>query len=360
MEQGGAFEQRAMALAPLCPDEVLVRIMGVGICHTDLIVRDQVIPVSLPAVLGHEGAGIVETVGSSVEDLAPGDAVVLSFMSCGVCPRCLGGEPAYCAKMPALNFLGSRLDGSKAFAAPDDHISSHFFHQSSFATYAVAHRRNAVKVDGKLDVAMLGPLGCGIQTGAGAVLNVLAQTGGGSLLVIGAGAVGLSGVMAGAVHGYEKIVVIDPLAARRDFALKLGAHAAHDPSEPGLAERLAADPFENVLDTSGHPAALAMACAATAVRGTCVLVSSPSVPGQTFALRFGLFVQKGITLRGVIEGDADPHVFIPQLLTLYADGRFPFDRLIRRYDFADINEAIADQKEGRCVKPVLIMPAHAH
>lgn len=354
-EKGGSFSLRSLPLAQLRRGEVLVRIAGVGICHTDLVARDQVIPVRLPAVLGHEGAGVVEAVGDGVTDVAVGDRVVLSFMSCGECPRCHAGETAYCVKMPLLNFSGSRPDGSSAFAPPDDNVGSHFFYQSSFATYAVAHQRNAVKVDPDIDLALLGPLGCGIQTGAGAVFNVLAPTGGRSLLVIGGGAVGLSAVMAAVALGYERIAVIDPMDARRELAIEIGAHAVHSPAEEGLAERFAAAPFENVLDTSGNSAALELACASTALRGTCALVASPSVPGQTFALRFGLFVQRGITLRGVIEGDADPHSFIPYLLQLRREGRFPFDKLIQLYDFADINRAIADQKEGKCVKPVLVM-----
>src|SRR5262245_31404181 len=177
-------------------DEVLVRMVGVGICHTDLIVRDQYYPTPLPAVLGHEGAGVVERVGARVTKVQPGDHVVLSYLSCGTCPNCQRGQMFYCPQLFALNFGGGRLDGSKALRRRDSAISSHFFGQSSFATRAIANQRNAVKVSPDAPLHLLGPLGCGIQTGAGAVMNSLNPRAGSSIAVFGAGAVGTSAIMA--------------------------------------------------------------------------------------------------------------------------------------------------------------------
>ncbi|CAA9465527.1 MAG: Perillyl-alcohol dehydrogenase, partial [uncultured Rubrobacteraceae bacterium] len=122
--------------------EVLVRIVGVGVCHTDLIVRDQWYPVPLPAVLGHEGSGVVERVGPGVEKVGPGDRVVLSFDHCGHCANCLQGKPSYCATFFERNFGGGRPDGSTAFAKDGQALHSHFFGQSSFATYALASQNS--------------------------------------------------------------------------------------------------------------------------------------------------------------------------------------------------------------------------
>ena len=151
-------------------DEVLVKIVSCGVCHTDAVSRDQLIPIPLPAVLGHEGAGVVEAVGKSVKGIKPGDHVVLSFSSCGRCRNCLTGKPYVCDDFNALNFGGILNDGTKRLSQGGKEIST-FFGQSSFATYATVNQRNAVVVDKDVDLEIVGPLGCGFQTGAGTVLN---------------------------------------------------------------------------------------------------------------------------------------------------------------------------------------------
>lgn len=182
-------------------NEVLVRIVATGLCHTDISVRDQHLPVPLPAVLGHEGAGVVEKVGPAVTELAVGDHVVLTVDSCGKCPNCLGGLPTYCYQALPLNFSGRRADGSSTIHCDGVDISGNFFGQSAFAGYAIANERNAVKVPKDVDLALLGPLGCGIQTGAGTVMNKLKPGIGSSIAVFGVGAVGLSAIMAARVVG---------------------------------------------------------------------------------------------------------------------------------------------------------------
>ncbi len=171
------------------PDEVQVRLVATGVCHTDAIVRDQWYPTPLPAVLGHEGTGIVEKAGSAVTGIAPGDHVVLSFASCGACANCISGHPAYCADFAMRNFGGARKDGSMAFRAEDGSaVSSHFFGQSSFADVTNVAERSPVKVSETAPLDILGPLGCGVQTGAGAVLNVLKPKPGSSFVLSGTGA----------------------------------------------------------------------------------------------------------------------------------------------------------------------------
>jgi aryl-alcohol dehydrogenase len=307
-------------------------------------------------VLGHEGSGVVEQVGAGVIGLAPGDHVVLSFDSCGHCPSCDDHAPAYCHDWFAYNFGGGRSDGTTALAAPDGTaIHSHVFGQSSFATHAVVHARNAVKVDADLPLDLLGPLGCGIQTRAGAVLNELRPRAGASIAVIGTGAVGLSAI-AGLRHcrgrggrsgGYQS-------GARR-LAQELGATHGFDARAASLADhaRAAGLPqgFDCVIDTTGRPDVVNAAMAALAPRGQMALVGAYG-PGD-IAADATFLMSGGRVIRGVVEGGADPQVFIPELLAHYRAGRFPFDKLVRFFAFDEIAEAIAQGEAGHVVKPVL-------
>jgi len=168
------FTVEALSLDAPRDTEVMVRIAGVGLCHTDVVVRETSEAwYPFPAVLGHEGAGIVEAVGSEVWSVKQGDVVVLSFASCGACRPCRTASPAHCDAMLALNFRGRRPDGSTALHDAAGPVSSHFFGQSSFASHVIADASNVVRVDDDLPLDLLGPLGCGIQTGAGAVFHSL-------------------------------------------------------------------------------------------------------------------------------------------------------------------------------------------
>ena len=171
-------------------DEVLVRNVATGICHTDIAVRDH--PRATPLVLGHEGAGIVVEVGERVTKVKPGDHVVLNFLSCGQCTSCVRGHPYYCHSLSSLNFGGTRPDGSSPLTQNGDIVFGSFFGQSSFATHSIAFERNVVKVSKDDPLELLGPLGCGVQTGAGAVINALHPRAGSSIAVFGSGSVGLS------------------------------------------------------------------------------------------------------------------------------------------------------------------------
>src|SRR5690349_19689108 len=172
--KGGPVGIETLSLEGPRRDEVLVQVVATGMCHTDMVARDQVYPVPHPIVLGHEGAGIVEAVGEHVRKVGPGDHIVLSFLPCGHCRACLEGAPASCENFNAYNFSGQRPDGSHALRDEQGReLNDRFFGQSSFAAYAIANERNVVKVRKDAPLELLGPLGCGIQTGAGAVLNAL-------------------------------------------------------------------------------------------------------------------------------------------------------------------------------------------
>lgn len=337
-------------------DEVTVRMVASGVCHTDAIVRDQWYPTPLPAVLGHEGAGIVEAVGADVTDLKVGDKVVLAPASCGVCEHCISGHPQYCVEFYDLNFGGSRKDGSKMFSDNGAEISSNFFGQSSFASMTNVRARNAVKVDEDAPLDLLGPLGCGIMTGAGAVLNVLKPSPGESVVIFGTGAVGLAGMLAAIASGATTVIMVDIVQSRLDFAKELGATHVVNSKE--------ADPIEAVreitggrgalyaLDTTGVPPVFSQMTKSLALRGHGVLVGAAKL-GTEAPFDIGTLLTSGITVSMVIEGDAVPREFIPKLISLYKRGLFPFDKLVKHYDFSEINQAFVDSENGTTIKPIL-------
>lgn len=357
---GAAPQIEPVTLSDPRENEVCIAIRAVGVCHTDMVMRDGLLPVPQPVVLGHEGAGVVQAVGSAVTGLAVGDHVVLSFSHCGSCGSCVEHEPAYCHNWFPLNFLGSRLDGSTALTdSKGEPIHSHVFGQSSFASHAIVPATNTIKVDKALPLELLGPLGCGIQTGAGAVLNAMKVRSGSSVAIIGVGAVGLSAVMAAKIAGASTIVALDINMARVAFAQTIGAtHGfqadAADMSAHAAASGCAAG-FDYIIDTTGITAVCNAAIAGLAPRGELALVGA-YVPGENINIDATFAMSGGRVVRGVVEGSANPATFIPQLITYYQEGRFPFDRLIEMFAFADIAAAIEAGETGRVIKPVVRMP----
>lgn len=353
--QGASFHIESLELGELRRDEVLVAVAAVGICHTDLICRDQWYPVPLPAVLGHEGAGTVVGVGTSVAKVEVGDRVAISFNSCGACPTCQTGRPAYCHDFFARNFGSSRPDGTTALARAGSPIHSHFFGQSSFATHAVATEGNVTRLDQDIPLDLVAPFGCGIQTGAGAVLNVLRPQAGMSIAVFGVGAVGLAAVMAARIAGCTTIVAVDVREPRLALARDLGATHLVEGGETDAVEavkRITGGGVDVSLEASGSPAALRQAVDCTVATGTCGIVGAPAF-GTEVSLDVNVLLTGGRVVRGIVEGESVPDVFIPRLVSLWQQGRFPVERLITHYDFDRIDEAARDAEEGRVVKPVL-------
>jgi aryl-alcohol dehydrogenase len=339
------------------PTEILVRVVATGVCHTDMVVRDQHLPTPFPVVLGHEGAGVVEQVGSAVRNAAPGDHVVMTFNSCGECPSCRDQESAYCHEFFPRNFFATRPDGSTALSADGEPVHSHFFGQSSFATHALCHDRNVVRVPRDLALDSLGPLACGVQTGAGAIMNALRVTTGKSLAVFGTGSVGLSAIMAARALGSAPIVAVDTNDARLEFAREIGATHCLNPRAASVGEELTGITGYGVdfaLDTTGLSAVIEQAVASLAPRGTCgILGASPM--GSQLRLDEVHFMSGGRRLLGIVEGSSEPQRFIPQLLELHRSGRFPFERMLRFYAFDEINQAMSDSETGQAIKPILRM-----
>ena len=351
----GTFSLETLTLAEPADDEVRVRLAGTGICHTDLNIRDGGLPFPLPAILGHEGAGIVEAVGANVTHVQPGDAVVLSFAACGHCDACRHARPPYCDDGHTLNFSGQRSGGS-AYAAPDGSpVSGRFFGQSSFATHTLAHHSCVVRVAGDLPIATLGPLGCGLQTGAGAVLNVLQPQAGSSIAVFGVGAVGMAAVMAARIAGCTTIIAVDRNRERLQLALELGAtHGIDATSErPGrrIAE-LSGGGVHYSVECSGVPEVLAQAVRVLRIGGSCAMLGLPAAAAEVSLPMLHLL--NGRSVRGVMEGDSDPARFIPQLIDYWRQGRFPFERLVQSFPLREINEAIAAVERGGVIKAILV------
>ena len=349
------FEIAELELDEPRDDEVLVEISAVGICHSDLTMK-QVWPEAIsPIVLGHEGAGVVVATGAGVSTTRPGDHVVLSYRSCGACSECSAGYPAYCRDFRAMNGIGSRPDGSATMRRANGPVYGSYFGQSSFASHALAYESNVVVIDPALDLQIAAPLGCGVQTGVGTVLGVLQPGEDASLVVFGAGAVGLSAVMAAAATGVGTIVAVDPVPERRALAVELGASMALDPAgDPVVAavRELTDGGATHAIDTTAKGAVINQAIEALAPRGTLALLGI-GIPA--FELNVRELISAGKTVRGVIEGEAVPRRFIPRLLDLHADGRLPVEKLIQTYEFDAIDTAFADAASGRTIKPVLVL-----
>lgn len=346
---GEPLALRDVELGPPRPDEVLVRLTSVGICATDL---EFATFMDAPAVLGHEGAGVVEQVGDHVTSVAPGDHVALSHTSCGRCRPCLTGSPGYCLSFDALNFSGRRPDGSSAVSLGGTEINAHFLGQSSFADHVIAPSRAVVPIGKDADLTLAGPFGCGFQTGAGGVLNVLRPSPGSSIAIFGAGAVGVASILAAVLSGCTTVAAVDLNAERLATARSLGATHGVTGGEDAAGElrSIAPDGFDFVLDTTGRADVLRTAVEALAPLGRCGVIGVGPSEEMSFDWRS---VLNGRTITGIIGGGGIPQVFVPELLRLHAAGRFPVDRIVGHFPFERIGEAVEAAKRGTVGKAVL-------
>lgn len=352
-DKAAPYSVETVELAPPGPRELLVRVVAVGMCHTDMLPRAPELPLPLPLIGGHEAAGVVEAVGEGVAAAAAGDHVVVSFDSCGACAACTAGQPAYCETFMIRNLFGRRLDGSTGVTdAGGADISSRWFGQSSFATHALATERNVVVVDPSLPLEVLAPLACGIQTGAGSILSALDVQPGSAVAVYGAGAVGLSAVMAAKVAGASTIIAVDLHQHRLDLASELGATHVIDGSASDVVGQVLAASGGGAgyaLDTTGVPGVILGALQGLRMTGKLAMVGA-----QQGDLVLDGSALLGKTALGVFEGSVVPQEFIPRLIALWQDGRFPFDRLVETFPLSQINEAEQASVSGKVIKPVLL------
>ncbi len=353
------FEVEQIEVDPPRRGEVLVRVVATGVCHTDALARHGDMPFPPPGVLGHEGAGVVEEVGAGVEELEPGDHVVIGWPWCGRCPSCLDGQPRYCAMLGPLVAGGARADGSTAVRGADGSpLHSHFFGQSSFATYALTDATSLVRVPDDVPIELLGPLACGIGTGAGAVLNVLRPPLGSSVAVYGAGAVGLAAVMATRSTGATRVVAVDRHPARLELARELGAtHVVNvsDVDPVAAVHDACSGPADFALECTGVVDVLRQAADSVGMRGTCALIGGAPA-GASFTLDHQRTLW-GKRVVGILGGEGRSSVLIGSLIELHRQGRFPYDRLVTVYPLEEVEQAIAASASGAVVKPVLRMPS---
>lgn len=350
---GAPFVVDRVRLPRLVGNQVLVRVEAVGICHADLGARAGDFPVPYPVVLGHEGCGVVVGVGPAVTAIRPGQRVVLTFDSCGSCSQCRADRPSRCVHLLTRNWTGDTASPRAAGASADVHVG--FFGQSAFAEYAIAGERNAIPVDTTLSAELLAPLGCGVQTGFGAVRNVLRPVPGDVVAVFGAGAVGLSAVMACSDVGGITVVVVDPDPARRALAQELGASVAVDADAGDPADAIRQrfpGGVQGAVECSGRTSAFAAAVLSCGTGGTTVVVGAPPF-GTLAGLDVADVVNSSKRIVGSVEGDSVPGESIPHLVGLIERGRLPVDRLVTTYPLAEIERAAQDMATGRVVKPVL-------
>jgi aryl-alcohol dehydrogenase len=332
-------------------NEILVELTATGVCHSDVAVAEQILPLPPPIVLGHEGAGFVREVGSAVMGYQPGDPVVLTFDSCGQCPSCATGVPGYCDAFAALNFAGVRPDGSALVEDRGAQTVRTFFGQGSFATHAIVHARNTIRVRRDAPLKFLGPLGCGMMTGAGTVLNVLKPDRNASLVIAGAGAVGFAAMFAARIAGCRRILMIDRVKARLDLARELAPIETLDTSGTDLDTALSSfGAVELTIDTTGVPRVIEALIRNLKVRGQLILLGASPEKVMTTDI---LHLISGRSIRGVVEGDSDPAHFIPYLVDRFLEGQFPLDRISQFYPFGQINTAIGDGVGGKTIKPVV-------
>lgn len=347
------FALEELELSEPGPNDILVHIVGVGLCHTDVKALEGSMRVPKPVVLGHEGAGIVERTGERVTKVKPGDHVVLTYDSCGACRACSGGDPAYCEQTGALNFRDARENEPGFFRKGNDSIHGHFFGQSSFSSYAIARPQNTIPVRKDAPLEILGVLGCGVQTGAGAMMNSLGAKAGESVAIFGVGPVGLSAVMAAVICGCAEIVAVDVLESRLAMAKQLGATrcvlASANVKTAEEIRRLVPGGVNCAFDTTGRADSYQQSLVSLATKGRFGFIT---VPAGAFELNLAAMMLGGLSIRGIVQGDSLPDAFIPRLIDLHMSGRFPFDKLVTSYPFEQIDQAIEDQASGRVVKPV--------
>lgn len=338
------------------PREVLVRIEACGICHLDVAVKSLHTPLTLPRVLGHEGAGVVEAIGRDVTHVVPGDHVVMSYGSCGTCRHCSSGSPAYCVDSFDINFRGQRGRGA-THSIGGRAIDAGFFAQSSFSTHAIATDRNTIRVNRDLPLELMAPLGCGFQTGMGSVLIGLRPGAGDSIAVFGCGSVGMAAIIAARISGCAKIVAVDTKPQRLSLAIEMGAtHAVDGTVQDVLSEIsvITGRGADFAFDTTGVPDVVDQALQCLRIRGVLGLVA-PSKPGQKLAFESRSVVSSGKTVRGIIQGDAVSSEFIPRMIDFYRRGELPLRRLVTTFGFDEINEAIEGITRGDVLKAVLTM-----
>ncbi len=340
------------------PGEVLVKVAAAGVCHSDYHFMNGDLPIKLPCVLGHEGAGVVEEVGENVSAVKPGDHVVMVFRaSCGRCAFCQRGTPALCAMGGQLRNSGFLLDGTSRFHRPGVELH-HFLGVSCFAERTVVPEQGVVKIKPEVPFEVAALMGCAVLTGIGAVTNTAMVEPGSNVLVIGAGGVGLNVVIGAQLAGANQIIVADLLDSKLELARSFGAthviNAREQDVVAGVRELTGGDGADYAFEVIGNPKTMATVFQAVRRGGTAVGVGIPPF-GSEMTINAGELVYGEKTLKGSYYGTSRPHADVPRLLDLYLAGRIPLDRLISRsYPLAEVNQAYDALLAGEVARSVLL------
>ncbi|KAH6629378.1 chaperonin 10-like protein [Boeremia exigua] len=357
------FKLQPIILDEIRDDEVLVEMKYSGICHTDIVLQQGLLPmVEFPAVFGHEGAGFVRGIGSKVKNksLRVGDAVLLSFNTCGTCKPCSNGHPAFCHTHAAVNHNAVRLTDRSTPARTKDgqSVRSQYFGHSSFSKMSIVNEKCVVACDYPDQMNIYAPIGCGFQTGAGTVLNVLKPGRYDSLVVFGLGSVGLTALMAAKYMGVGQIIAVDIVQEKLQMAKELGATDTINSKEQSdivgaikkVSKSGAGATF--AIDCTGVLRVIEDMVASLAPQGTAAVVGVPP-PDAKISIDPLMFLLDNKKLIGVIEGDSNPADFIPQLMELHQNGAFPIEKLCRTYPVEKLEDAIHDLHTGNVIKPVI-------
>lgn len=362
-EVGGSWQVEDLELDDPQDNEVMIQVMASGLCHSDDHFVTGDIPVTLPMVGGHEGAGVVVKVGSKVSRVKVGDRVATLFIpACGTCKYCARGMSYICNNGAGMEH-GRGMDGTARFHRASDGLDiGGVTRLGTFSNYLVCHESQAVQLpdDVPFEVACL--VSCGVATGWGAAVNGGPVRPGDVVLVMGVGGVGMNAVQGAAHAGADHVLVAEPVDWKRDAALKFGATEAFpsiDAARGRIAELTNGQGVDVAIVTVGRVDGelLGEAFEVTGKAGTCVLVSVGSHEKSVTASPQD-FTNFSKRIQGVLYGLCNPIVDIPRLLQMYKEGRIKLDELItRRYDVTQMNEAYADMHAGNNIRGVLI---HSH
>ncbi|GAB1729545.1 hypothetical protein NU195Hw_g180t1 [Hortaea werneckii] len=346
--------------------ELLVDIVAASLCHSDVKAAQGSFHMKPPMILGHEAAGYVRAIGKSVSYVKPGDAVVLAYAHCGQCRRCLSGRQPYCENMFALNFGGGRGShgGLVVRDANGERLNGMFFGQSSMSRIALVRESSCVKVEcSREELQKFASLGCGVQTGAGAILNVTKPAAGSSIVIFGGGAVGLAALSAAKLTNPACLVLVDNSSAKLDMIPKEILQGVQVMNTLGKSPEVIAQELKRLtptgqgmdyaIDGVGNESVVLAAHLCLDKLGTMLIVGgsptaklSPKIEGHLVG---------GLTTRGTHQGDSVSRVMIPHLINLWRAGKFPFDKFLTAFKFEELEKALDETHAGRVIKPILVL-----
>lgn len=345
-------------LAPPEVGEVLVRIRAAGVCHSDLHTLRGELRTMPPLVLGHEGAGVVEQVGTGVTSVKPGDHVLINWLPADyTCPTCLRGHPNVCERLFKTTFAGTLPSGGIRLSLPDGTLVKHYLSAATMAEYVVVDQASAIPIpsDVPFDVAAI--TGCAVATGVGAVVNTAQVVPGSSIAVIGCGGVGLAALQGCKLAGCYPIIAVDVKENKLEFARQMGAtatiNAADKPIGKGLREVVKGGP-DYVIDTVGSATTVAQALQGVRSAGTAVIAGLHSATADV-PIPVGMLIFQNKRLLGSFAGSIRPAIDLPHLVELYRAGRLQVKELITRcYKLDEVERAFADMQAGNIARGVIV------